>query len=374
MTMAPAIKHRPAQTETHPSFMVAEAATTGWKATIVIVNYNGGQQIVDCLSSLYQDAAAANYEVIVVDNASSDGSPAEIARRFPEVQLLMSEENQGFGYANNLGVLRAKGDFLAFLNPDTIVEPGWLEALLSAMQTDPEVGLATSKILLMQDPDRINTAGNEVHLTGLTLCRGMNQLATEMSESAEVDAVSGAAFVIRRELFTTLNGFDADFFMYFEDTDLSLRSRLAGYRCLYVPESVVYHDYELHFGPLKTYYEERNRYLTLLKIYRWRTLLLLLPTLLLAEVVTWGYVLLHDRPRWRNKLRAYGDIISEWWAISQERQQVQSIRQVHDRVLLRSTSYRIVFEQTGDGFVARIAHLIFDPLFYLGHRLVLALL
>ena len=352
---------------------VASAAmpVTQPRATIIIVNYNSADDLLRCLNSLQADPCSADYELLVVDNASTDGSRQQIASRFPGITLLHSDTNLGFGGANNLAASHARGDYIAFLNPDTIVEPGWLESLLRALEANPRAGLATSKILLLDDPQRINTAGNDMHLTGLTLCRGMGQPATELSQPARVSAISGAAFAMRRNLFQQLGGFDADFFMYFEDTDLSLRARLAGYDCLYVPHSIVYHDYELRFGPHKTYYEERNRYLMLLKIYRWRTLLLLLPALLLAEVVTWGYVLLRDRPRWRNKLHAYAHIIRHRRAITAHRQQVQATRKLSDGHLLRNTTHRIAFEQTGDGLIAQMAHLIFDPAFYLARHFVL---
>jgi GT2 family glycosyltransferase len=226
----------------------------------------------------------------------------------------------------------------------------------------------------MDDPRRVNAAGNQVHLTGLTLCRGLGRAAPSLSQPAEVGAVSGAALAMRRDLFMTLGGFDASFFMYFEDTDLSMRARLASARCLYVPEAIVYHDYRLRFGPLKTYYEERNRYITLLKLYRWPTLLLLLPSLLLGEVVSWGFTLLRDRARWANKLRAYAHIIRHWRYIMARRRRVQAARRLPDRALLQATVARLAFEQTGDGFVARAAHLLFNPLFYLQRKLLGALL
>lgn len=344
------------------------------RATIVIVNYNGGQHLMHCLTSVCHDPHYPDYEVIVVDNASSDGSGARAAQRFAGVRVIHSGENLGFGGGNNVGAQQARGNYLAFLNPDTIVEPGWLEALIDALEADPAAGLATSKLLLLRDPERINTAGNEMHLTGLTLCRGMGAAHHQLALPDEVGAVSGAAFALRRQLFTSLGGFDADFFLYFEDTDLSWRARLAGYRCLYVPESLVYHDYRLHFGPHKTYFQERNRYRALLKVFRWPTLLLLAPALLLGEVVTWGFILLHDRRRWHNKLRAYRDVARHWPALMGQRRRVQALRRRPDRDLVRRASSRLAYEQTDGAAAARLAHLLFDPLFYLWQRVLLLFL
>lgn len=341
------------------------------RASVVIVVYNAQADLARCLRSL----AAAGHpqdEIIVVDNASRDGSADMVESAFPAVRLVRSASNVGFGEGNNLGAAQARGRYLAFLNPDTEVTPGWLDALIAALESSPRVGMATAKILLREERERINTCGGDTHLTGLTLCRGMGQQRDEMAEPAAVGAVSGAAFVMRRALFRQVGGFDGSFFMYMEDTDLSWRVRLAGYTCLYAPEAVVYHRYNLRFGPDKTYYQERNRYVMLLKGLRWPTLLLLAPALLLAEVVTWGYVLVGDRPRWRNKLRAYGYIVRHWPAIMAERRRVQAQRGAADRTLLRQTTHHLAYEQTGDGLAASLAHWVFDPLFLLFRQAALA--
>ncbi|MDY0020535.1 MAG: glycosyltransferase family 2 protein, partial [Anaerolineae bacterium] len=262
---------------------------------------------------------------------------------------------------------------LIFLNPDTEVMPGWATALIAALEANPQVGLVTSKVLLMQTPEQINTCGNAVHITGLTLCRGMGMPRQHYAGHETVNAISGAAFAMRRELFEALGGFDEIFFLYMEDTDLSLRARMASYQCLYVPDSVVYHDYQLTFGPQKTFYQERNRYLMLLKALKWPTLLVLLPALLLAEGITWGFALLNDRAHLGNKLRAYAWIIEHWQSIMECRRQVQALRRVRDRDLLREHAYKLDFEQVHSGMLAHLAGAFFNPLFWALHRLILTL-
>ena len=337
---------------------------TRTRLSLVIVSYNNRAEIEACLRSALRSLGQAD-ELILVDNASSDGTAELAESSFPGLCILRPGNNLGFGAGSNLGALHAQGEYLAFLNPDTTVEPGWLEALLSALQDDPQAGMAASKILLLDDPQRINTCGNEMHISGLTLCRGMGQPEHSFSNLEQVSAVSGAAFMMRRELFETLGGFDENFFMYMEDTDLSLRARLAGYTCLYVPGSVVYHQYTLRFGPRKTYYQERNRYWMLLKVLRKRTLLALLPALLLAELVTWGFVILRERRNWGNKLRAYADVFRHWKQLSLARRQTQALRRVSDCRLLAHAQYHLGYEQTGHGVFPSLAHWIFDPLFWL---------
>lgn len=340
------------------------------QVSIIIVNYNGGELLERCICSLRQDAIQ-DYEIILMDNASTDGSVEAVAQTFPDIRLIWSERNLGFGAGNNLAARQARGDYLAFLNPDTVVEPGWLDALVAALERDPRIGLATSQILLLDAPGTINTCGNDVHYTGLTLCRNAGMDRAALVEPAEVNAISGAACVIRRSLFETLRGFDDTFFLYMEDTDLSWRVRLAGYQCVCVPASVVYHDYTLHFGPHKTFYQERNRYLMLLKSLQWPTLLILSPALILAEAVTWGFVLLRERQHFANKLRAYAWIASYWNAIMHRRRETLALRRVRDRELIAGCTYRLAYEQTGDGPLARLAHAVLDPLFLILQRLAL---
>jgi hypothetical protein len=129
----------------------------------------------------------------------------------------------------------------------------------------------------------------------------------------------------------------------------------------------------LRFGPLKTYYQERNRYLMLLKSLRWPTLLLMAPSLLLAEVVTWGFVLTREPRRWTNKLHAYAWLARHWREIMAQRRETQRLRRVSDRQMLKRLASQLAFEQTGEGLVPRLAHAVFDPLFAALLRGVVAL-
>jgi GT2 family glycosyltransferase len=341
--------------------------------SILIVNYNGGEGVLDCIASVLRHATADS-EILVVDNASEDGSADAIAARFPEVRLIRSARNLGFGGGNNLAARDAKGKHLVFLNPDTRVEAGWAENLVAPLAGTDSVGLTTAKILLMDPPDRINTCGNAVHVTGLTLCRGMGAPRADFARREEVPAVSGAAFAMKADLFRNLGGFDEAFFLYMEDTDLSWRARLAGWRCEYEPSSVVHHDYSLRISPRKVFYQERNRYLMLLKTLRWSTLLLLLPAHLLAEVVSWGFVLIADRAHWTNKLRAYAWVLRHWRDIREKRRATQKLRRVSDGALLDQTVFRLDYGQTSARAAGRLAAWIFDPLFFLWRRLVLSVI
>lgn len=342
------------------------------RASVIIVNHNGAAHLAPCLASLA--ATGGDREIVVVDNASTDGSARQAEQAFPGIRVVYNTANEGFGHGCNLGARHARGAYLAFLNPDTVVTAGWLEALIDALERHPRAGLATARLLLKGSRERLNACGNQVHVSGLATCRGMGRPAADYAREEEVSAVSGAAFVISRKLFDDLGGFDDGFFLYLEDTDLSLRARLSGRTCLYVPAAVVEHDYALRFGPRKTYYQERNRYLMLLKTFRWPTLLVLSPTLLLAEVVTWGFVLLRERRNLSNKLRAGGWILGHWGRVMRGRAQAQARRAVRDRDLLALHDFRLPFEQVGDDAMTRVAHVLFDPLFYIFRQLARGLI
>lgn len=342
--------------------------------SIIIVNYNGFPELARCLNSLITSGEVGRNEIIVVDNCSTDGSVEALKPTFPWVKLVVNERNSGYGHGNNLGRFHANGKYLAFLNPDTEVTPGWLEPLITVLDSDPEVGLVTPRLHQKAEPEILNACGHQVHLTGIVQCRGLGKTGDLYRDREEVNAVSGAAFVIRGELFDLLGGFDEPFFMYIEDTDLSWRARLAGYSCVYVPESIVYHDYELSFGPRKLFYYERNRYNLLVKNLHWATLGMLLPALAIAEVIAWGFVFLHNRAYWRNKLDAYRWMIQNWYFVSRERQRVQSLRTLPDHELIGQLSTHLVFEQVGSPVISWLGNRLLNPFFVFYKAALMAVL
>lgn len=348
-----------------------DADNRAYRASVIIVSYNSKRKLMTCLRSVIA-SLPEDSELIVVDNASTEGNAHDIASAFPEITLIRSQTNLGFAGGCNLGVQHARSKFLVFINPDTSVERGWIESLLAPFERDDKVGLVTARILLMAEPDRLNTCGNNIHITGLTLCRGMGRPRDSYPQIEEVSAVSGAAFAIRHELFEKLGGLDEEMFLYLEDTDLSWRARLAGYATLYTPESCVQHDYELRITRLKVFWQERNRYLMLLKSLRWPTLITLLPAYLLAELITWSFVLLKDRASIMNKINAYGWVVANWRVVMRKRKATQALRAVSDRTMLKSTGFKIDFEQAAGGAVAILARFIFNPLFFALRTICLA--
>jgi GT2 family glycosyltransferase len=288
--------------------------------SVVIVTYNSASNIVQCLDALFRDSQVP-LEVIVYDNASGDGTPTLVRDRFPAVVLIEGPANVGFAAACNHGAAIAQGEYLAFINPDTRVAPGWLLPLIGLLESDPTAGAATPQIFFADRPEVVNACGNAVHFSGITYCREYGAPVSE-KPPVEVGAVSGAAFVIRKRLFEGLGGFEASFFTYYEDTDLSLRIRCAGLRCVAVCASRVGHAYRPTFGSAKIFYLERNRYLSLLSLVAWPVLLLMLPSLVLMELAAWAYCLEHGKQAVSAKARSWLDLFRRWhWIMARRRQQ-----------------------------------------------------
>ena len=209
--------------------------------TVIIPNWNGEEFLSACLDSLRRQSIQ-DFETVLVDNGSTDGSVELVRRGFPEVRLIPLRENRGFSAAVNVGLGISNAEYAALLNPDTEVEPGWLEALLRAAERYPEASLFASKLVDFHDRRVLDGAGDALRRSGLPYRLGHGELDRgQFDGEAFVFGACAAAALYRRTLFREIGSFDEDFFAYCEDGDISFRSQLAGYRCLYVPEAVVYH-------------------------------------------------------------------------------------------------------------------------------------
>jgi GT2 family glycosyltransferase len=223
------------------------------RVAVVIVNYNGGEHLPGVLADLGRQTRPPD-RTIVVDNASTDGSDALVERDFPHVELVRPGANLGFAAGNNHGVaLVPDCELIALLNPDAYPEPAWLEELLRAAEEEPGFRLLTSRMDRATVPGELDGTGDVYHASGLSWRRDHGRRVEEAAAPAhrqEVFGACAAAALFRRADFLAVGGFDETYFAYMEDVDLSFRMRLAGHRCLYVPESVV-----RHVGSATTGYE-----------------------------------------------------------------------------------------------------------------------
>lgn len=267
--------------------------------SVIIITHNHRKYIGSCLESVVRDGAS---EIILVDNCSTDNTPEYVRETFPDVILIESCKNLGFGRANNIGVNESHAESLVFLNPDTKVANHALRHLIIPLQDDKKT--ITVPKILTYDGSCVNTCGNIEHFTGLTFTRGMGQNPNDFSTQDSLNGLSGACFGIRKSDYCTLGGFDEDFFLYMEDAEFSWRAILNDLRILYVPESVICHDYALEVSPEKIYHLERGRYLMLGKHYSSRNMMSISPSLLLTEILVWGYSSMLGGEGMRMKLKA----------------------------------------------------------------------
>jgi GT2 family glycosyltransferase len=334
-------------------------------ASVIVLTYNARTFIQRCLDALFAQTFH-DFEAIVVDNASTDGTADFVSRHYPRAQLIVSPTNAGYGAGNNLGAAQAKGEVLVFLNPDTVPEHDWLANLLRAMRHHGR-RFATSQIVLQSDRTRLNSGGNLIHFLGLSYCRGLNASRWKFNQPELVSGASGAACAIARDVFERIGGFDPSFFLYHDDVDLSLRALLVGQPCLYVPDAVVAHDYDLSVPPVKWGWIEAHRYAVLLKTFSLRTLLLLSPALVLMDLVTFAYLATRGPHHVAAKIRSYGWVVKHATTIAAARRWAQSTRTLTDRQVLAVLADRVPYEQLANPSIARLANRLIDPWFRVYH-------
>jgi GT2 family glycosyltransferase len=271
---------------------------------------------------------------VVVDNGGG-GPEIEAATSWEGVRVISSGRNLGFAAGCNEGARHATGEALVFLNPDTVVAPGGLEGLVAPLE-DPSIGIVSARLRLLDQPEVLNSAGNEVHVTGIAWAGLYGEPASAVGELRDVAFPTGAAMAIRRELFEELGGFTEELFMYQEDLVLGWRVRLRGLRVVVNPEADVYHEYDFRRNPGKHYLLERNRLVFVLSSYSPRLLVLLAPVLLSTEAAMLGLAV---KEGWaRDKLAGWGWLLRNAGWLHHHRRDTQRLRRVRDRELARFLS------------------------------------
>jgi GT2 family glycosyltransferase len=229
--------------------------------SVVVLNFNGRDWLPGCFGALAAQRGAPPFETILVDNASTDGSPALVRASWPQVRVEANPINAGFAAGNNAGARLARGEWLAFLNNDTVAEPDWLGRLHTEAAAHPECALITSRLVFLDDPSIVDSAGDGYLRAGGAFKHGHGAPVEAFASSREVFGACGGAFMIRRDAFVALGGFDPRFFMNYEDVDLSYRARLAGLRTWYAASAIVRHAGGGSLGvvsPAAVFYGQRN--------------------------------------------------------------------------------------------------------------------
>jgi len=277
----------------------------------VVVNWNRSALLRNCLRSL-KSQQGVQMEILVVDNGSTDGSAEMVVAEFPEARLIRNASNRGFCAANNQGIAAARGGFIALLNNDAEAEPGWAAALVHACESSPGIGMVASKILVFEDPRRIDKAGHLIYPDGQNRGRGTGTIDRGQFDRIEpVLWPDGCAALYRASMLREIGGFDEDLFAYGDDAELGLRARIAGWGCLYTPFAVVRHHRGSTLGlrsMRRLHLIERNRVLLAVKLFPVR-LLLLNPWFYLRRLLAGAQAAFSGAgetalfPGWRGKLR-----------------------------------------------------------------------
>lgn len=218
------------------------------KVTVVIPNYNGIHYLNDCLESLYaQVPETPEFEVLIVDNASGDGSVEQAKKTFPDVRVIRLSQNTGFCHAVNVGIRESDSPYIILLNNDTKVRNGFIKALYEAIHRDRKIFSASAKMLMWDDPNRIDDAGDQYNVLGWAYARGKGKNAKDYRQPADIFSSCGGAVIYRRSILEKIGLFDELHFAYLEDLDIGYRAHIYGFRNVYAPGAEV-----LHYGSAST--------------------------------------------------------------------------------------------------------------------------
>jgi GT2 family glycosyltransferase len=266
--------------------------------SVLIVNYNGKKFLSDCLNAIFCQTYSP-FEVILVDNASHDGSAEYVHQNFPDVKVLSQSTNLGFAGGINAGILQSGGEFILTLNNDTKVNPDFIDELTKPVVSDPSVGMCASKMIF---PDgRINSTAICISRSGAAWDRGMGELDHGQYDIAEeIFGPCAGAALYRRTMLDEIGLFDEDFFLYMEDVDLAFRARLSGWKCMYVPTARVIH---VHGGTTEpgsdtsVYYGNRNLLWYTMKNFPKRSLLIFFPWIIGRNITVIPFYFLKGKGR-----------------------------------------------------------------------------
>jgi GT2 family glycosyltransferase len=303
------------------------------KVSIVVVNWNGQRFLEDCLSSLCRQTYTKR-EIILVDNGSTDSSILYVKENFPDVKIIELRDNTGFTGGNAAGLKASDGEFVALVNNDTRADDRWLENLVQPMRQDARVGICASK-LLFDGGAQINSAADGLTTAAVGFNRGLGAQSGLYDYSQLVFGACGAAVLYRRKMLDEIGFLDEDFFLYDEDTDLSFRAHLAGWRCVYVPTAVLEHKSNatsIRLSAVHVYYHTRNLEFVWIKNMPALLMLRFAHHKLMQEIGSFCYLCLrHGKwaPYFRGKIDALRMLPRMW----KKRRAIQARRRVPNSYL-----------------------------------------
>ena len=301
--------------------------------SIIVLNYNAGDLLIDCVESIYK-TLLQKFEVIVVDNISTDNSHKKCKEKFPQIHLIENEQNLGYCEGNNVGIRKAKGEFVVILNPDTKVEPNWLNELVIAHKKNGD-GLYQPKILAFKN-NIFESAGNMLQIFGFGYPKGRGEKDIgQYNISEDIIYASGACLFTSMKVLKKIGLFDPFLFLYHDDLELGWRAAQQNIKSYYVPKATIHHfaSYNLKWSEQKFFWLERNRHYCLLTHYSRGTFYKMLPALIIVEIMVLFFFLV--KRFGKAKLRAYWDIIKNLKDISKKYSELESKKIISDKELIK---------------------------------------
>ena len=298
------------------------------------MNYNAGKLLEDCIDSILQ-SNYKNYEIIVVDNDSKDNSHVLCREKFPSINLIENKKNLGYCEGNNVGIRSSKGKFVIILNPDTIVDPNWIDELLLGYQKFGD-GIYQPKFLTIGNESVIQSTGNMIQLFGFGYSRNKGDPDENQFNKIEIiDYASGTCLLTSKKILTQLDLFDSFLFAYHDDLDLCWRARMQGIHSYYVPTSIVFHPSEgfsFKWSNFKFFLLERNRLYCLFTHYSHSTILRFLPSLVLVDVAVSLFYLKNGL--FSEKIKASFNILKNSKTIQARYNLIQKNRTINDKEII----------------------------------------
>jgi len=294
------------------------------RVSVIILNWNGRKFLTKCLDSLAAQSYR-DFETILVDNGSTDGSVDYVQGAYPQVRLVALPENTGFAEGNNRGLAVCNGEYIVTLNNDTRLEPDFLGELVRAVDSDHRAGMAAAKMRNYYQTERIDAAGLKIATNGLGYNIGVGESDAGQHDDAAVFGPCGGAALYRRTMLDAVGFFDPDFFAYYEDFDLAWRGRLAGWGCVAAPRAVVYHVHSATSGEwsrFKVYRTHRNKWYVMIKNWPLGLLLRRLPAILFFDAAAFSLAVLKGRGG--TALRARFDVVKNLHMLLEKRREVQA--------------------------------------------------
>ena len=313
--------------------------------SIVILNYNAGDLLIDCIDSI-QKSNYKNYEIIVVDNISKDKSHKKCKEKFPNIKLIENSENLGYCEGNNVGLRVTNGEFVVILNPDTIVDPSWLSELLQAYRKNGD-GIYQPKFLASTDHSMLLSTGNMIQIFGFGYSRAKGDIDKKQYENFEkIDFASGTCIFTSKKIIEEIGLFESFLFAFHDDFELCWRGALIGINSFYVPSAIVYHPiegYSFKWSPLKFKLLERNRKYCLLTLYSRSTFYKMIPGLLLVDIAVLFFYL--SKGLGKMKIAADIEILKNLGKINEKYKQNQEKRKIADKELIKQFKNDVIVPQ-----------------------------